>query len=148
MRLKTAVVLASSCLLAQAAVPKTCIVPASEPVGVPKGQEVNINAQVSEVAKIGTRFFGIRACTENATKRLLSIQFFLKNDKDDELQAMPQIGPIFSEDQSTCVRRKLGEGEMYVDTLIIFESDIGIEAVRFNVGKIGETFGVPSEGAV
>ena len=102
----------------------------------------------------------MRACSEKITVvdeetgekteekgRLISVQFYLKNDKTDELTAMDTVGPTLGEDAVICVRRKLEFGHYFVDQVIIYETEIGVEAMKFHVEDQYETFGVPSEGA-
>ena len=45
----------------------------------------------------------------------------------------------------TCKRRKLKFADYYVDTVIIYQSVRGIDAIRFQVGELGETMGTPQE---
>ena len=46
-----------------------------------------------------------------------------------------------------CPRRKLEDTEMYVDKVTVYESDLGLEAMKFHVGEKFELFGTPVEGA-
>ena len=110
-----------------------------------------------------THFFGIRACSEKTladdpdnpgekievTGRLISVQFYLKNDKTDELIEMDAVGPTYEDESSViCVRKKLEFGHYFVDKVIVYETEIGVEALKFHVENRYETFGTPTEGAI
>ena len=89
-------------------VPAKCLKPAVESVtGVERGTQVSIDDVVSEVADNDTHFFGLQACSEKVwvddednpgqkkavAGRLVSVQFYLKNDKTGELIPMDTVGP-------------------------------------------------------
>ena len=61
---------------------------------------------------------------------------------------MPAVGPVLSDDVLDCKRRKLEQTDFWVNTVKVYTTELGVEAVRFEVGDLGETFGVYSEGAV
>ena len=44
---------------------------------------------------------------DKVTDRLISVQFYLKDEGSDELKEMPQLGPTIASDLVTCKRRKL-----------------------------------------
>jgi len=58
--------------------------------------------------------------------------------------ALPQLGPTIADEFVTCVRRKLERDNYYVDKVSIFESPIGVDALRFHVGNLFEDFGKPT----
>ena len=60
---------------------------------------------------------------------------------------METVGPILADDVLICVRKKLEFAEYYVDKVTIYETEIGVEAMKFSVGEYFETFGTPVEGA-
>lgn len=106
--LKFAVALAFLISESEGAVPTKCLKPAIETVtGVERGEQVSIDDVVSEVADNDTHFFGLQACSElvwvddednpgqkkKVTGRLVSVQFYLKNDKTGELIPMDTVGP-------------------------------------------------------
>ena len=47
--------------------------------------------------------------------RLVSVQFYLKNDRTDELIEMDAVGPTLDENAVICVRKKLEFGHYFVD---------------------------------
>jgi len=67
-----------------AVVPKKCLVPTGVKVGKEKGESEDISDVVSSVATSSTHFFGIRVCTDIVTDRMVTIQFYLKDDESDE----------------------------------------------------------------
>ena len=146
--MKTAAKTSAFALLLSAVVgnvPDKCIVPVGKPIGDQKGEEANISDAVGAIAKPSTRFFGLRACTDKTSGILVYVQFYLKSDESEELEEMPAVGPVLSEDLLDCKRRKLEQTDFMIDTVNIYSSASGIDAIRFNVGTLGETFGTPSE---
>mmetsp|Transcript_22063 Transcript_22063/g.27115 ORF Transcript_22063/g.27115 Transcript_22063/m.27115 type:complete len:128 (-) Transcript_22063:628-1011(-) len=79
---------------------------------------------------------------------MVSIQFFLRKEGSAELFAMPQVGPSMPPELITCKRRKLERDHYYVDSVVVYESKYGVDAFKFNVGDLHETFGEPSEDSV
>ena len=74
---------------------------------------------------------------EKSTDRLVSIQFYLKHDPDDEdeaPQAMPQVGPTLPDELVSCRKQKLAYNHYYVDRVTIYQSSLGIDAMEFHVG--------------
>lgn len=154
--LKIATAMAILSNLAQASVPTKCLTPVTvETQGVKRGNSVSIDDVVAEIADADTHFFGLRACSQKAivdgdeiAGRLISVQFYLKDDKrPDDLIEMEIVGPIMPEETLICVRKKLEFADYFVDKVTIYETDIGIEAMKFSVGEFSETFGTPIEGA-
>lgn len=134
--------------LGSAVIPEKCIVPTSaEPAGITRGEPVNIAPAVQEIGTSGTHFFGLKTCTSISSGKLTSIQFLLRTTGSDELYKMPQVGPELPKDLVECKYKKLEIANYYIDRVTIYETEAGVEAMRFAVGDLGETFGVVPEGA-
>ena len=110
----------------------------------------------ADVVNADTHFFGLRACSEKlivdgeeVSGKLVSVQFYLRDDKapEGELIEMETVGPLMDLETMICPRRKLEDTEMYVDKVTVYESDLGLEAMKFHVGEKFELFGTPVEGA-
>ena len=154
--LKIATAMAILSNLAQASVPTKCLTPVEvESQGVKRGDSVSIDDVVAEIADADTHFFGLQACSEKKivdgeeiAGRLISVQFYLKDEKrPDDLIEMETVGPVFPEGTLKCVRKKLEFADYFVDKVTIYETEIGVEAMKFTVGEFSETFGTPIEGA-
>ena len=134
--------------LGSAVIPEKCIVPASaKPTGNTRGEPVNIAPAVQEIGTSGTHFFGLKTCTSISSGKLTSIQFLLRTTGSEELYKMPQVGPELPKDLVECKFKKLEIPNYYIDKVTIYETETGVEAMRFAVGNLGETFGVVPEGA-
>ena len=129
-------------------IPDKCIVPAKKASGESvRGEEVNISTAVQEVGTSGTHFFGLKVCTGNDDGRLVNIRFLLRTDGSEELFEMPQVGPTLADKDVTCKKKKLEVPNYYIDTVTVYETEVGVAGIRFAVGKLGETFGTQPEGA-
>ena len=132
-----------------AEVPIQCITDTNEEfAGVTRGNTVEVNDSVADIADPSTRFFGIRSCVDKESGRMVSIQFYLRKDGESELLAMPQVGPTLPEELITCVRRKLEQEDYHIDKVTIYESPGGVDAFKFSVGQLSETFGTPTEESI
>ena len=106
---KVATLTASMVGLAYGAVPTQCIQSTNQEIitAVPEGQLATINESVSNASNVTSQFYGLRTCMDKVTDRLISVQFYLKDEGSDELKEMPQLGPTIASDLVTCKRRKL-----------------------------------------
>ena len=57
---------------------------------------------------------------------------------------MPQLGPTLTADLVDCKRIRLERDDYFVDKVTVYETNVGIEALKFNVGPLFETFGKPT----
>ena len=100
-----------------------------------------------------TRFYGIDACYNEETLKLTSFQVIVKHGTSSLLEAMPiqhtTIDTKPDQINSTCRKSRLKSDEYLIDDVTIYtSSQYGIEAIRFEVGEMGQTFGLPSESAI
>ena len=151
---KVATLMACVAGLAYGQVPDQCLKKAGPDTVVtvtPNGQLKSIDESVSSESNATSEFFGLRSCMDKVTDRLVSVQFYLKDDGSEDLKEMPQIGPTLDEDLVNCKRRKLEFDDYFVQKVVVYQSDIGVEAMRFDIPYkntiINETFGTPSADA-
>lgn len=131
------------CALISAQVPEKCIVPAGGPIGQTTEGSI-ISASDTEVLSKsdGTaHFFGLEACTDLSTGRLVTVQFYLKNDGNETLFKGPLVGPSINKANFKCEKKKLERLNMTVNKIEIYSTTKGIEAMKFFVSPLSETFG-------
>ena len=138
--------------IVHAQIPAECLTTAVPEGDDQRGEAVSIDQSVAEVATPTTQFFGLEVCEETSSGRMVNLTFYLRDDADpDNLIEMPTIGPEVDPTLVTCARKRLQFDNYYVERVIIYETAIGIEAMRFEVPYkdtvIGETFGTPSADA-
>ena len=95
------------------------------------------------------------------------MQFYLEVSDQEELEALPRIGPTLedslictssydlrvpedcpSDKAVWCYKRKLEFDGFHVDTVMIWQSDLGVDAFTFQVGDLFEVFGKISDDSV
>ena len=134
--------------ISQATIPDKCIVPAQDSEkSISRGESINISPAVQEVGTSGTHFFGLKVCTGKESGRLVNIRFLLRTNGSEELYEMPQVGPTLADESVICKKKKLEIPNYYIDTVIIYETEAGVEGIRFAVGNLGETFCLAPEGS-
>ena len=110
----------------------------TELIGDKVGEFVQNYDEILEFSTGYMRAFAFSACF-NDERRLIAMNFTIKEQASDKSELLSPLGPI---EKGDCSRKRIGDFENLIDRIDVWYAEgKGIYSVRFWVGELGETFG-------